>query len=151
MQNQVFEYLHDHHVMTISTVGVDGLWAAAVFFVSDRLTLYFLSSPRSRHSLNIATNPGVAVTIQKDYDSWPEIKGIQMAGEATEIFDREKEAAVELYTAKFELIEYIDSQPQVIQDAFKRISWYKVTPTEVYFIDNSKGFGNRSEVNLSDS
>jgi hypothetical protein len=35
-----------------------------------------------------------------------------------------------------------------IQTALKRVNWYHLTPQQFYFIDNSKGFGHRDEVEL---
>ncbi len=54
LRTQVIEYLDRHNVMTLATVGPQGPWAAAVFYVHDLdvrggLRLHFLSAPTSRH------------------------------------------------------------------------------------------------------
>ncbi len=67
MHDKALAYLRDHNVMTLATIGAQGLWAAAVFYVNDGFTLYFLSAPTSRHSLNIESQSTVAATIQEDY------------------------------------------------------------------------------------
>ena len=78
LRERVLEQLAEHHVLTLATAGPEGPWAAAVFYAHDGLTLYFLSSPNSRHSLNIADGAEVAATIQRDYDDWPGIHGLQL-------------------------------------------------------------------------
>ena len=47
-----------------------------------RSNLYFLSSPNSRHSVNLARQPLVAATIQADNQAWQTIQGVQIEGTA---------------------------------------------------------------------
>ena len=144
------KYLTDHNVMTIATSGPQGIWAAAVFYAHDAgFNLYFLSAPTTRHSQNIAANPAVAVTIQADYKDWPEIKGIQMEGQAHRLEGADKARAIQIYGEKFALIANIDQAPPKISQAFRKIAWYKIGPQRLYFIDNSLGFGHRDELQLT--
>lgn len=148
LRDKTLAYLHDHNVMTLATTGSQGLWAAAVFYVNDGFTLYFLSAPTSRHSLNIKTLPGVSATIQEDYKEWREIKGIQLEGEARQIDGAEQAAAIARYGLKFPIVGNLASAPAEIVKAMSRIVWYKVAPTRLYFIDNALGLGHRDEVPL---
>lgn len=141
-------YLRAHNVMTLATHGPEGLWAAAVFYVHENFDLYFLSSPSTRHSLNLAANPRVAVTIQADYDDWRAIKGIQMEGNVTRLEGLEQARAILLYGKKFSIVGNIARAPAEIARAFSRVAWYRVTPTRVYFVDNSQAFGHRDEIAL---
>ena len=141
-------YLRAHNVMTLATHGPEGLWAAAVFYVHENFDLYFLSSPSTRHSLNLAANPRVAVTIQADYDDWRAIKGIQLEGNVTRLEGLEQARAILLYGKKFSIVGNIARAPAEIARAFSRVAWYRVTPTRVYFVDNSQGFGHRDEIAL---
>ena len=136
-------YLREHNVMTVATNGPEGLWAAAVFYVNENFDLYFLSAPSSRHSLNIAASPRVAVTIQEDYDDWKKIQGIQLEGSATRLDGLEQARAILLYGKKFSIVANIAQAPAVIAQAFARVAWYRITPTRVFFVDNSLGFGHR--------
>src|SRR5712692_5248599 len=92
-RDRALVYLSDHNVLTLATAGPEGLWAAAVFYVNDGFTLYFLSAPNSRHSLNLASQSTVAATIQEDYKDWREIKGIQLEGRASRLDGEEQAAA----------------------------------------------------------
>jgi len=103
LRARVLGYLQQHHVATLATSGSEGIWAAAVFYVSDGTTLYFLSSPTSRHCQNLAHSARVAVTIQQDYADWPDIRGVQIEGVAAEIAGAEEEQARKLYGQKFAL------------------------------------------------
>lgn len=146
LRQKVLEYLQHHNVMTLATTGPEGVWAAAVFYVNDGFTLYFLSSPASRHSRNIAARPGVALTIQEDYKDWPEIKGIQLEGQAYQLAGTAQEVAIAHYQTKFPLIGP-QAQPQIAK-ALSKVAWYKIKPERLYFIDNALGLGHRDEVPL---
>lgn len=148
LSQRVSGYLHDHHVLTLATTGPAGVWAAAVFYVNDGFNFYFLSAPTSRHSQNLALNPQVAGTIQEDYNDWPEIKGVQFEGEARRLQGAEQAQALKLYGQKFAVVGQLSQAPAKIVKAMSKIAWYKVTPTRLYFIDNSLGFGHRDEVPL---
>ena len=151
-QQRALRYLNDHHVVTLATAGAGSgfPWASAVFYVNDGFTLYFLSSPTSRHCLNLGENPHVAATVQEDYDDWPKIKGVQLEGVASEIAGDEESAARKLYGEKYPIIGKLGQAPAVIVKAMAKVRWYKVMPSRLYFIDNSAGFGHRDEIALPD-
>ena len=146
---RVQAYLRDHQVATLATGSGEDLWAAAVFYVHDGFTFYFLSSPTSRHCLNLAQNPRVAVTIQEDYADWLEIKGIQLEGVASVLSGREEKAARKLYGEKFPVVGMLATAPAVIVKALAKVQWYKVVPSRIYFVDNAGGLGHRDEIDLS--
>ena len=141
-------YLQQHNVATLATSDGSYPWAAAIFYVSDDHTLYFLSSPTSRHALNLLQNRHVAVTIQEDYSDWLEIKGVQIEGVATEISGSEEQRARTLYGRKFPVIGLVAQAPSAIVKALAKVRWYKIVPHKMYFIDNSLGLGNRDEIEL---
>ena len=141
-------YLRDHNVATLATSDSGDPWAAALFYASDGFILYFLSSPKSRHCLNLAQNPHVAVTIQEDYSDWLEIKGIQIEGIVTEISGEEEDLARKLYGQKFPVVGLLAQAPAAVVKALAKVRWYKIVPARLYFIDNSLGLGNRDEIKL---
>jgi uncharacterized protein YhbP (UPF0306 family) len=148
LRERALTYLRQHNVLTMATGGPQGVWAAAVFYVNHGFTLYFLSAPTSRHSLNIAASPVVAATVQEDYRDWREIKGIQLEGAAVRVEGAERAAAVARYGLKFPIIANLARAPAEIVRALDRVAWYRVTPSRLYFVDNSQGFGHRDEVPL---
>ncbi len=150
-RDKALAYLRDHHVATLASHGSGFPWASAVFYVNDGFTLYFLSSPTSRHCLNLAENPHVAATVQEDYSDWPKIKGVQLEGTASEISGEEETAARKLYGEKFPIVGKLGKAPAVIVKAMAKVRWYKVVPHRLYFIDNSANFGHRDEIALPES
>ncbi|MFA6313555.1 MAG: pyridoxamine 5'-phosphate oxidase family protein [Sterolibacterium sp.] len=145
---QVLTYLRDHRVVTLATGTNGDPWAAAVFYVNDGFKLYFLSSPTSRHSLNLAQNQRVAATIQEDYADWLEIKGVQLEGVASEIRGAEEQLARQLYGEKFPVVGKLAQAPAAIVKAMAKVRWYQVVPQRLFFIDNSAGFGKREQIDL---
>ena len=91
LREQVQSYLREHHVMTLASHGDEEVWAAAVFYANDGFSIYFLSSPISRHCRNLAGNPRVSAAIHEDYADWREIKGVQLEGIASVLAGEEEE------------------------------------------------------------
>ena len=138
-------YLVDHQVMTLATDGPMGLWAAAVFYASEGFQLIFLSAGHTRHAQNMAAAPRVAATIQEDYDDWTAIKGIQLEGTVRLLSGEERDTAIGLYARKFAFL----AQPvSAVEKALAGVNWYRLLPERLYFIDNSRGFGHRDEIDL---
>jgi uncharacterized protein YhbP (UPF0306 family) len=148
-QRHALDYLQRHRVLSLATFGPEGVWAAAVFYVNDGFRLYFLSAPTSRHARNIESAPRVAGTIQEESGDWREIQGVQLEGEAVRIAGPEQVAARLRYGEKFPLVANLASAPQEIVRALERVAWYRLLPSRLYFIDNSRGLGHREEVSLS--
>lgn len=142
------QYLEGHRVVTLATDGPLGLWAAAVFYATDGWRLIFLSADHTRHSRNLAANPRVAATIQEDYRDWPEIKGIQMEGTAEKLAGAERLAAIARYLGRYN---FLRSAGGEVREALDKVSWYRLSPERLYFIDNSRGFGHRDEIPLPGS
>ena len=146
LRERVLALLGEHHVMTLSTIGADGPWAAAVFYAHEDLRLYFLSSPTSRHAENLARDARAAATIQRDYDDWPGIRGLQLAGTVREVA-REDEARVRaLYQSRYPLIGGGAGMPRKRLEALDKIRWYEFVPKDIHLIDNTLGFAHREHL-----
>ena len=145
MRKQVLEYLRQHQVMTLATIGTEGPWAATVFYVNEDFELYFLSSGHTRHSQNISENSRAAAAIQEDYKDWPSIKGIQLEGVVSQLQGADRRRARSLYEEKYQFIKNATTQ---IRLGLARANWYQLIPSRLYFIDNSKGLGHRDEISL---
>jgi uncharacterized protein YhbP (UPF0306 family) len=152
LKQQILDYLHSHNTMTLATCAAGIPWAATVFYASDDLRLYFFSSPEARHSVNLAANSAVAVTIQEDYKDWRAIKGIQLEGRAVVVDGvLEKAKAMTVYARKYaDVIKlFTDPNSGIFHQAFLKVKFYRVEPAKVFFIDNERGFGKRQELDLS--
>jgi hypothetical protein len=138
-------YVAAHNVMSIATTGPDGLWNTALFYVNDGFDLFFVSDADSRHCRNMLQNDRVAVTIQEDYSDWKQIKGVQMSGTAQPVSDVQLDSVVRSYRLKFAFLED-EELPGSIIDALHHGIWYRMAPRQIFYIDNHKGFGYRSEI-----
>jgi uncharacterized protein YhbP (UPF0306 family) len=145
LRARVLDHLAARSVATLSTMGPDGPWAAAVFYANQGFTLYFLSSPRSRHATDLARDPRVAAAIHEDQPDWRLIRGVQLSGTAAEIDGDERAEAQRLYGVKFPLIA---APPPPVAAALARIRWYRLVPSRLFFVDNATGFGQRAELPL---
>lgn len=149
LRSRVLAFLGEHHVMTLATVGADGPWAAAVFYAHEDLRLYFLSSPTSRHAECLAADPRAAATIQRDYNDWPGIRGLQLKGTVREVAAEDEARVRALYQRRYPLIGGGAGVPRKILEALDKIRWYELVPEDIYLIDNTLGFAHREHLSPS--
>lgn len=150
----ILDYLESHHTLSLATVGGDGLpHAATLFYVSRDLEIFFVSSPASRHGLNLTHNSQVSVTIDEDYDRWRLIKGIQMEGRVESAGGIWEQGRLALsFVKKFPDVADFFSAPQRLGEKIfskvEGVKFYALLPSRIYFIDNERGFGHREELLL---
>ena len=129
--------------MSIATVRPDG-WpqTTTVSYVSDGLTIYFVTGEHAQKARNIAINNKVSATIDRPYKNWNSILSLSLGGVATAVTDKKEITHVEkLMTEKFPQaadIEMPDEAPAV----------FKITPKVISVLDYSKGFGHTDMVTL---
>ncbi|MEI9993035.1 MAG: pyridoxamine 5'-phosphate oxidase family protein [Rhizomicrobium sp.] len=133
----VLEILGTVPDMTIATMREDGYpQATTVSFVNDGLTIYFGTGAQSQKAHNIGRNDKVSLTVNCTYRSWEEIKGLSLAGTARQVTDASEAQHVgQLMFAKF---------PQIgrfVSTDAGDLTLFRVTPSVVYLLDYSKGFG----------
>jgi uncharacterized protein YhbP (UPF0306 family) len=146
LQSRVLAFLQSHSVMTLAT---SEPWAAAVFYVNDGWTLYYLSSPRSRHAQTLARDARVAATIQDDQDDWRAIRGVQLEGSVEAVASADEARVRALYADKFPVIGGVGATIAApIAKALERIRWYRLQPSRLWFVDNTAGFGTRCELRM---
>ena len=144
----VQQYLRTHNVLCLATASDNLPWVAPVFYASDSNGLIFLSAPHTRHSKNIAINPNVSASIQQDYSEWQDIKGIQLEGVVSMVADLDRARVIDRFAQKFSVTG--DQAPPEIAKAIDKVQWFYLNVRKLFFVDNSKGLGNREEINPSD-
>lgn len=148
LRRSVQTYLAAHNVMSLATTGPEGPWAASVFYVHMGWKLFFLSDPESRHSLQLRTNPRVAATINPDYTDWPEIQGVQLEGTAGLVTNpAELARGLNAYRRKYPFVGH-RQMPIELKSALTRARLYRILPSRLLFVDNTRGFGHREEVDI---
>ena len=159
LRRDILDYLQTHNVMTIASCDQNVPWAAAVFYASDELELYFFSNPKSRHGVNMAANAVVSAAIHEDYQDWRAIRGIQLEGRAERLRSLKLQARFwEVYLKKFPFVKqffHVGGQAGGLRDLLQAkvsgIRLYRIVPETVYYIDNSRGFGHRERLELAGS
>jgi uncharacterized protein YhbP (UPF0306 family) len=134
-------FLESHSTMALATSGANGYpQVTPLFFVADdRLHLYWLSSPGSRHSLNVAERPRAAATVYPDVWDWKAIRGVQVEGLVSIIHDSEVRTPIlARYRTKFPLPAMFDAQ-------IAGNLLYMLRPIWMRWVDNSVRFGHREE------
>ncbi|MGD2087235.1 MAG: pyridoxamine 5'-phosphate oxidase family protein [Candidatus Aminicenantes bacterium] len=145
MSNEILEkitgYLVNHEHLNLGTVTAEGAPIVhTVAYVSDGATIYFVTHKESRKAQNISSNSAVAYTVDDDdYEDWTEIIGIQGMGKASLLEDKEELEKVQgLMMKKFPQMANLPPDPNMV--------FYKVEPTEIYYLDNTVSFGHRDRV-----
>lgn len=144
--------LESHNTLTLATAEGGAPWAAAVFYASDAaFNLYFVSDRRTRHAREMAAHPRVALAINADVDNWDDVRGLQIEGEAARVEGLERATALALYLGKFASVKALFEAPrnpdeETIATRLKNTDFWRVRPTYLRLIDNSRGFGFRIEL-----
>ena len=137
------KFIQNHNTLTLATERNHEVFAAALFYVpvDNCEALVFVSNPKSDHIKNLEYNTKCAVTIQKNNLDWEKIKGIQIKGE----IETAKDEYWDFYLEEFDYI----SNNETLKKAMKKVQLYKLEIKWARFIDNSKGFGNKNEIEYS--
>lgn len=141
------DFLNEQSTMALATAGEkDGRpQVAPLFFASDDdFNLYWISSPDSRHSRNIADWNDVAATIYAHTWEWAGIKGVQIEGDALPVTDEdgERQRALALYKAKFP---FVNDRFEPLMD---QSVIYVLRPRWIRWLDNARRFGYKQEFRL---
>jgi uncharacterized protein YhbP (UPF0306 family) len=154
LKQSIIAYMENHNTLSLATEKDGAPHAAKVFYVNTGFKIYFLSNSTTRHGKNLAHNPRVSATIDEDYSNWLLIKGIQIEGRVVCAGGLMENSAIALsYIKKFPDVKDFFFSPQklgeIIMAKVSGVSFYKLTPERICFIDNEKGFGKREELIVS--
>src|ERR1700729_1467102 len=85
----VLRLLHEHRVMTMATLRPDG-WpqATMVGYVNDGFFLYCFVARSTQKFANIQRDPRVSIAIGSDAANPMQVRGLSLAGHASEVSDR---------------------------------------------------------------
>jgi uncharacterized protein YhbP (UPF0306 family) len=131
---QVLEYLQQHQTLTLATASPSAIPRASTFlYVSEGPTLYFWSRPTTITARQLAQNPIVAFTVDDYAKDLNQTRGVQGMGECSTLLNGELIARVaDLFGQKF---------PELSPGSTMSIAFFRITPTELQFIDNTAASG----------
>jgi uncharacterized protein YhbP (UPF0306 family) len=135
----VLEYLRGQMTLTLATASTTGVPRAGTFmFVNVGPLLYFWTRPETTIAKQISQNPVVAFTMDDYADDWSKTKGIQGSGECRVIL-----ASAEIINV---VRAFAEKYPNVHSSGeTTNISFYRITPTQLQFIDNTEGGSSNDE------
>jgi uncharacterized protein YhbP (UPF0306 family) len=127
----VLEYLSSHNTFTLATASPAGIPRAATFlYVNEGPSLYFWTRTSTVIARHIAQNPLVSFTIDEYTSDLSQTRGVQGTGECAPLLAGEQIAKVaDLFGQKF---------PSLSPGATMSIAFFRITPTELEFIDNTR-------------
>jgi len=146
--------LEAHNTLTLATCDEGRPWAATVFFASDAdLCLYFVSDHRTRHGRDLSANGRVAGAVNPDCDNWAEVRGVQLEGRIEVLTGAQRLAGLARYLAKFPDVRAMFERPrdrneETIGQRLKAANLYRLSPSWLRLIDNSRWFGYKEELHL---
>ncbi|TQV81364.1 pyridoxamine 5'-phosphate oxidase family protein [Exilibacterium tricleocarpae] len=144
LRDQITSIITDVNDMTIATVREDGFpQATTVSYLSEGLTVYFITPANSQKAQNIAKNNKVSLTINREYKSWNDIESLSMGALAVAVDDpAEREKIGTLLMEKF---------PQAVEYEMGDnldLVFFRVEPKVISLLDYRKGFGHTELVSL---
>lgn len=146
---RIAAFLDAHRVMSLATIGPRGPHAANVFYARDDFTLVWVSSPESEHSRHLVARPCVAATIAADCRDYADIKGVQIHGDAWRIDQAaERSRARARLELRFDFLRRIKFGPAAVHEAYEDAEFYRLRPSRIVLIDNSRGFGFKEAVDF---
>ena len=126
----VLQFLGEQQTLTLATASPAGVPHAGTFlYVNDGPSLYFWSRPDTTIAKQVARNPLVSFTIDSYTKDLSQTQGIQGRGEARVLLSGEEVARVAaLFGDKF---------PDLSPGNTMSISFFRIVPTDLEFIDNT--------------
>jgi uncharacterized protein YhbP (UPF0306 family) len=144
VRERLLKFLREHQVLTLAVMEADGSpHAAALFYaVDEKLRLYAVTDPATRHGKAMLANPSVAGTIQRDRQQWREIRGVQFRGICQQLESTERMQAWEFYSARFP---FLREPNAILTREVANTALWRIDTTWIRLIDNQIGFGHKEE------
>ena len=131
--DEVAQFLAGQKTLTLATVGSDGApHAATLVFASDGAGLYIWAHGGSATVDQIGEGGAVGFAVDEYSDDPGATKGVQGTGRAIPAAGEDMAKAGDLFGQKF---------PHIRPGASGAVSFFRIEPAELHFIDNSKGDG----------
>jgi general stress protein 26 len=156
----ILRLFHEHRVMTLATLRADG-WpqATMVGYVNNGFLLYCFVARSTQKFANIQRDPRVSAAIGSDAADPLKVRGLSLAGHASEVDDRsEFEEIAALRLKKFPEYAALPA-PLARQDGHLRIApapkpvrvaLLRIAPDVISVLDYQHGFGHSELVTFSE-
>ncbi len=155
LEKTVNDFMDSLTTVNLACSVEDRPWSAAVYFARQGFDLIFFSSPQSRHSTILSTNPRAAATIHGEYKGWREIKGLQMEGTVGRVAGAlAKAKALATYLRRYPFAKEFIPDPRSFSDGpfgkAAEVALYVFAPESILYLNNEDGFGARWKLEIKD-
>jgi uncharacterized protein YhbP (UPF0306 family) len=132
--SHVLDYLGAQATLTLATSSATGTpHATTLTYVNDGPVVYVWTRPETATATNMDQNPVVAFAIDEYTEDWRDTKGIQATADSQVVLNpAEVSRARELFEQKY---------PALAGTLGMNVSFFRLTPTQLQFIDNSAAEG----------
>jgi uncharacterized protein YhbP (UPF0306 family) len=129
----VVDYLNRQRTLTLATVDADGRPnAATLVYVNDGPRLYLWVHQSASMASALADQADVAFAIADYAEDWRQTRGIRGRGRCETVSGDELGTAADLFGTRF---------PDLRPGATSAVTFLRITPSELRFIDNTRGEG----------
>jgi uncharacterized protein YhbP (UPF0306 family) len=141
--------LKTHTVFTLATEYQGEPHAVSLMYVNEGFTLFWVSDPRSRHSLALAESSRAAVTVADHFTDFRDIEGLQSLGTAHRVADKAAGTrGFRLLADRYRFLSEFLTGPASLARRLELAAVYRFEPDEMTLIDNTQGFGHKDAVQL---
>ena len=128
--SHVLEYLEGQTTLTLATSSPTGTpHAATLTYVNDGPVVYVWTRPDTATATNVQQNPMVAFAIDEYTPDWRDTKGIQATAKTQVVLNPDELTRTrERFEQKY---------PALAGTLAMNVSFFRLTPTQLQFIDNT--------------
>ena len=132
--SHVLDYLREQATLTLATSSATGTpHATTLTYVNDGPVVYVWTRPETGTATNMEQNPIVAFAIDQYTEDWRDAKGIQATAQSQVVLNTDEVArARTLFEEKY---------PALAGTLGMNVSFFRLTPTQLQFIDNTAAEG----------
>ncbi|KKB80209.1 pyridoxamine 5'-phosphate oxidase [Devosia soli] len=149
LRTKILDLLDKHRILTLATLRPDG-WpqATTVGYVSDGLTLYFMTGKETQKAKNLARDNRVSLTVDSDTADPTAITGLSMAARAISVSDKARIRDVLFTELPKKYPEYTASMKDM---DISGVAVFELRPEVISVLDYSKGFGHADMVTIGEA
>ncbi|KYK30402.1 MAG: hypothetical protein AYK22_03980 [Thermoplasmatales archaeon SG8-52-3] len=140
IKEQIVNYLSKRKFLTLATSSKDGEpLTHPIAYVNKEEIVYFSTGTQTRKYKNIIKNPNVAYSIYDPTEHLDEVISVQMQGKASSLTNKKEINEInKMLKQKFPHMSHLIKEPDSVI--------IKISPKSCYFMDYSKGFGYRDNI-----
>jgi len=103
LDQQIFDFINEHHLLTLATSKGNIPYCCNVFYVYDVANnqLIFSTDTKTKHAQDFTLNPNVAGSIALETKEVAKIQGVQLLGAIQELKGNDLKAATKQYLKEF--------------------------------------------------